>query len=662
MVDETPHKRRTAVPISLSLLVVLLLAAALRWSAPDLVYYTYDEADQVARATGLTVRDGLARFLGGGTQVGLERSALHAWLLSLPLAAGGGRVEAAIWWMGALGVVAVALGYRLGAAVGGPCCGVLTALFLAANPWIVQGDRRLWAHVYLVLSVAIPWLAWEALVQRHRRALIALPIVAVLQLMTHLIALLQALSWPVALIMTPRAWLRRAFALGLLAAGLLLAPYAWALLAQTDWDALQAPALSRDAPKLHWEALTSSHTWPPLLRLTSGLPVTRRAIFSGEWGWAVALLFALTGIGLLRLLRDAFDRQRGVGARLILFWPVLPLLVLALRPLPVHEQYWTVLTPFPALFAALGLDQVRRLLPGPGVRATVTVLIALVITAVWLPIHAAELTAFAQGERGTTLRFWRAVVDNATDQAHADNLNSVRFIVNGRDPAVNGEAAAVATLLGTSARAQGTAPLFARFVEASRPPGLLLAQAEPSLHMVLSDASAQESALAQMGDLVWSRVPQGAHGMARLYRTPAYDPNQLGVTPLVPAPRFDAGLQLVGTRLPAARADQAATYTLVWAVFAQTPDATTRALTAFNHILDADGGMAAQTDGLSLLSRDWWTGDLLVQSYSLTLPAGDYTWRAGLYSLLDGGRAYLLEGLEQGEWIDHVDIPFTVAP
>jgi hypothetical protein len=63
----------------------------------------------------------------------------------------------------------------------------------------------------------------------------------------------------------------------------------------------------------------------------------------------------------------------------------------------------------------------------------------------------------------------------------------------------------------------------------------------------------------------------------------------------------------------------------------------------------------AQADGMALLSRDWWPGDVLIQPYSLTLPAGTYRWRTGVYSRADGGRSQLTTGG------DSVDLPpFTV--
>jgi hypothetical protein len=60
-------------------------------------------------------------------------------------------------------------------------------------------------------------------------------------------------------------------------------------------------------------------------------------------------------------------------------------------------------------------------------------------------------------------------------------------------------------------------------------------------------------------------------------------------------------------------------------------------------------------DGLALLSRDWWPGDVLYQGYWVTIPeAGSFEWLAGLYSRADGGRAQLLSGG------DSVSLPLTV--
>ena len=53
--------------------------------------------------------------------------------------------------------------------------------------------------------------------------------------------------------------------------------------------------------------------------------------------------------------------------------------------------------------------------------------------------------------------------------------------------------------------------------------------------------------------------------------------------------------------------------TLLWRVLDPPTEVRQRDFTAFNHVVDANGERIAQVDGLALLSRDWWSGDVLVQ-------------------------------------------------
>ncbi|MEZ4661383.1 MAG: hypothetical protein R2911_27855 [Caldilineaceae bacterium] len=151
-----------------SLLCILLLAAALRWIPLDLVPYSYDEAHITGMAQGVAALSGYLPLLSGGTTLGIQRSALDVYLLALPLILTGGRVEGAVWGVGALGILAVALTYALGRQVGGKqrgeLVGLLASLYMAANPWLVFYDRKLWAHIQVLFSVTPLWLAWRAVV------------------------------------------------------------------------------------------------------------------------------------------------------------------------------------------------------------------------------------------------------------------------------------------------------------------------------------------------------------------------------------------------------------------------------------------------------------------------------------------------------------------
>ena len=158
----------------MAVLGVLLLAAALRWMQPGLVEFKYDEVNITRQALGL-VGGGPLPVLSGGTTLGIQRGALDVYLLALPLALLGKHIEAAVWGLAALGVIAVALTYVLGRRVNGPATGLLAALFMAANPWLIAYDRKLWAHIQVVFSVLLLLLAWDVVVRRRRWAGLLVP-------------------------------------------------------------------------------------------------------------------------------------------------------------------------------------------------------------------------------------------------------------------------------------------------------------------------------------------------------------------------------------------------------------------------------------------------------------------------------------------------------
>ena len=118
---------------------------------PGLVEFKYDEVNITRQALGL-LSGGPLPVLSGGTTLGIQRGALDVYLLALPLALIGQHVEAAVWGLAALGVIAVALTYVLGRRVGGPAVGLMAALFMATNPWLITYDRKLWAHIQVVFQ------------------------------------------------------------------------------------------------------------------------------------------------------------------------------------------------------------------------------------------------------------------------------------------------------------------------------------------------------------------------------------------------------------------------------------------------------------------------------------------------------------------------------
>ncbi len=366
---------------------------------------------------------------------------------------------------------------------------------------------------------------------------------------------------------------------------------------------------------------------------------------------AVPVALLMAG-GLLRVVFWARGGPRAQGARLLLAWTVGPVLAFSLGVMQVATQYWTVLLPLPALYLALGLDGIGAWIIGRTRTRWVWVGlsgVALVLALSWAGSYGAIMDAVNEGAGasafGVPLSRWQETLATTRDWAARLGTQEVRVAVDGVDPGYDSEPAAVAMLIGS--------PPWARFVSPQQPAALLLAHDRPSLYLWAIQDAGTEALLDRVGELVWERPLGAGHAAARLYRLPPAESADLGI-PLVrlsPEPVFDAGMALVGYAFPeTVKAEEAAEVTLVWRVLDPSSEVRQRDFTAFNHVITGTEERVAQADGLALLSRDWWPGDVLVQRYEVTVPKpGAYRWRVGLYSRADGGRSQVSTG---GDYVD----------
>jgi hypothetical protein len=108
--------------------------------------------------------------------------------------------------------------------------------------------------------------------------------------------------------------------------------------------------------------------------------------------------------------------------------------------------------------------------------------------------------------------------------------------------------------------------------------------------------------------------------------------------------QFGDSLVLIGGDFPARtlRPDQALRYTLQW----QALDSVDQDYTVFNHLLDSEGKIRAQQDGMPQEDRYpvtmWDPGEVVLDTHSILLPSnlepGPYTLRIGLYEPETGER------------------------
>jgi hypothetical protein len=268
---------------------------------------------------------------------------------------------------------------------------------------------------------------------------------------------------------------------------------------------------------------------------------------------------------------------------------------------------------------------------------------------VWTGGYVALMATVSAGGGGAAfgipLAQWQATL--ATTRAWAAQLETdqVRVAVEGVDPGYASEPAAVALLIGN--------PPWARFVAPQSPAALLLAHDRPSLYLWAIEDPETEALLRRAGEVVWQAPAYEGHAPVHLYHLPPAAEADLGlrVTRLTPEPVFDVGLALAGYAFPdALQGEEGGIVTLIWRVTDPPDTVRQRDVTAFNHILADSGERAAQVDGLALLSRDWWPGDVLIQRYALRIvEPGSYRWRVGLYSRVDGGRSQVSTG---GDFVD----------
>ena len=235
---------------------------------------------------------------------------------------------------------------------------------------------------------------------------------------------------------------------------------------------------------------------------------------------------------------------------------------------------------------------------------------------------------------------WQQLLTATRESAVDLGTQEVRVAVDGVDPGYDSEPAAVAMLIGS--------PPWARFVAPQEPAALLLSYDRPSLYLWAIEDPGTEALLGKVGELIWQKPLGDGHANATLYRLPPAETADLGIplAKLTPEPVFDAGMALIAYAFPEfAHAGEEIEVTLLWRVLDPPAEVRQRDFTAFNHVVDAHGERVAQVDGLALLSRDWWPGDVLVQRYKITVPnPGVYNWRVGLYSRADGGRAQVSTG------------------
>ena len=654
-----------------ALALVLIVAAALRLSAPGVVEFLHDEATLSLLAQDMLARRSLP-LTGMPSSVGLPNSPVTVYIMAVPYALSGSPLLATAY-VAALNVGGAGLLWLLAHRYWGPRAGLAAGLVYAASPWAALYSRKIWAQDFLTpfLLLALV-LGFVGFVEGRRWAQAAFWPAFLLALQIHIAAwgLLPLGLWFLWAGRGRLSW--SALGVGAALGALALAPYA-AGMAQTlaEDPARLANALGGAQARSGGLALN-----PEVL-----LHAARLATGYGLELWAVAPaqaadLFAhvptpgpLWGApGLLALLGLAgvWVRQRG-RALFLTLWAGLPVATFALTWTPLYIHYLIAALPALALLAGVGFDWAVALLARPGRPPAAEGAgrgffgrgwgagspLAL---ALWGGLGAVLLTQAAwwfgllgyvdrtntPGGFGTPLHYLmevRAALAGDEDVVVISDGNRLAF---DQEPVIwtvmlRGTARCVRTLAGD----QGLAVL---------PDGPFA---------VLHAPNAPAGAVADLyttdvADRHPLRPGEGAYTIHRFAAAPQSPLPPL--TPLDPAPRYDNGARLTGYRLEPERL--ILEWRLPGPVMEQRGD-----LQYFAHFLDAAGNHLGQRDVSFWPGRYWCAEDRVLTWTTATPPEGTAILRVGLY-LLQGGRYTNSNVLDEADnpiapW---ADIPLEARP
>ena len=354
-----------------SLLLIVLLAAALRLGRSDVVEYFHDDA--MLATLALELADGLRFPLTGIlSSTGIPNSPVSVYFLALPFALSSDPafvIRSVMVW-NALGV---ALLWLLARWQFGWRAALVAGIAYALNPWAILFSRKIWAQElhtpFIILGLLLLLKGFWTLRCGGRRATSA----AVAQSLGIPVLLFglqfHFAAWPLALIIPLSLWQgRRRLNKGALAVAFALsaavcAPYAVGLAQTLEGDpARVSDALARSAGS---GAQISSASISATLRLATGaglehwLAPDQLADIAAEFSPLLPLALALIPVGAVGIWA-AIKRSRPFAA-LALIWAFLPSILLIVEWTPVYIHYFIPSIPALALLIGIGLDRILRL-------------------------------------------------------------------------------------------------------------------------------------------------------------------------------------------------------------------------------------------------------------------------------------------------------------
>lgn len=352
----------------LAFLLVLIVAAILRFQQSDVVEYFHDDAMLSTLSLELVSNRRLP-LTGILSSTGIPNSPASVYVLAIPFSLSSDPMFAVHFVM-LLNVLGVGLLWLLARWQFGPRAALITGLLYAVNPWAILFSRKIWAqelHTPLILLgiLLLVYGFWSDQDRRRNRALrfiaqcLSMPLLLfALQIHFAALALLPILA--LMLWRGRRQIIWKAFGLSVLLSILVLLPYALGLLRTLDLD----PDRISDAAKRAADDGLGFSTEPiqDILFLASGygtetwLAPDQQGLLTGQLSrlrhLSIALLLPLF-LGAIASIRNARSWKS-----ILMLWAFLPSLLLLIEWTPAYIHYFIPSIPALALLTGLGFDYV----------------------------------------------------------------------------------------------------------------------------------------------------------------------------------------------------------------------------------------------------------------------------------------------------------------
>lgn len=622
--------------------VTLALGLLLRIAWPTLAEFKLDEATVVRRAMAIAWR-GEFPVLGVGSSIGMANLPLTLYLTAIPLRIWPDPV-AAVVFIGLLNGLAVVACYELGRRHWNRSVGGIAAFLFAVNPWAILLARKIWAKTLPLLTVAFIAALLATFVRKRRWALVGAfaALAALIGLQLEGIAFIPVLA--LCLLLFWKEVPLRPLLVGIAVFAMALAPYGiydalhgwpnlrtfWEFIhtreSSYSWDALRYAFILTGSAEIHSMAGTRYQEY------LSGLP-RLWGLNSGMMGLlALALIWAVA-----RIFRGPKEQRRAFFILLLSFAVPIALRSRAVEPIPPH--YLIVVYPVVFLLIAALIDGGYQALPSryrPAARA-LGLLLAL-LWGVWQLAVLGRLFWFMDrypttGGYGIPLKYPRQAALEARRIAEGAEVIA---LTDGAEPAFEERPAVFDALLFRDPH---------RLVDGRM--SLLVPDAPRAVYIVGPVSpegdtfQAVENRLRGMAGVRAAGVISMPDGWEyHLYLRERNDREDVLEGLLRPSepPRFANGVVLLGHHLPQAAAPgDTLEVWLAWWVQAGPPPGNDYHF--FVHLLDGEGHLRSQHDGVPLPTPSWRAGDLVLSRFTVPipqdLPAGTYEIRAGLYTYPD---------------------------